>query len=223
LSASEQRSGPDIPATATTINYNFAVATCEVTIEQFRRFNPEATFAEDVDGEKPRSPANKISFQQAIAYCRWLNVQEGLPEDEICYGEHETPSARLPAERERRSGYRLPTEEEWEFICRAGSTTPWFAGITDEQLARFGCYSANSGGRMRRVGWEWPNARGIFDMAGNMSEWVQSQDGENCVLRGGSYNASSRGNRSASRYHPSTDDGFSFTGFRIARTIPDGR
>src|SRR5262249_52548 len=151
--------------------YPFAVSICEVTIEQYRRFRPMADFAEDVGGDKPRSPANQVSYMGATRYCRWLSEQEGLPETQMCYDADEPRTdGRISEERLMRYGYRLPTDAEWELVCRAGSTTPWFCGTNSDHLMRFGWMIINSDA-MRPVGTAWPNGNGVFDMAGNVTEW----------------------------------------------------
>ena len=82
----ESKSNGDDEATATwqTLPYDFAIGVHEVTMEQFRRFRPDANFALDV-ADNPQCPANKVSFNDAIKYCEWLNDQEGIPAEERCY------------------------------------------------------------------------------------------------------------------------------------------
>ena len=82
----ESKSNGDDEATTTwqTLPYDFAISVHEVTMEQFRRFRPDANFALDV-ADNPQCPANKVSFNDAIKYCEWLNDQEGIPAEERCY------------------------------------------------------------------------------------------------------------------------------------------
>ena len=68
-------------------------------------------------------------------------------------------------------GYRLPTEKEWEFACRAGSETKFGYGDREEDLDKFAWYGNNSDGRSHKVGEKLPNAFGLFDMHGNAKEW----------------------------------------------------
>ncbi len=132
----------------------------------------------------------------------------------------------LSAEQLGRTGYRLPTEGRMEFAAAAGSTTPWFSGTSAEQLTRFAWFSVNSGEHLQRVGMLRPNPLGFFDMLGNASEWCHaaSSTGDRegkYVLRGGYYSYPAKYIRSSS-YHAQPNIGYSFTGFRIARTIVPG-
>lgn len=115
-------------------------------------------------------------------------------------------------------GFRLPTEEEWEFACRAGTTTDYNNGRdkirTDE--ARFDSDNTVP------VGSYAPNAWGLYDMHGNVWEWTSSKcDTKSSlrVLRGGSWNFYPRVVRSGSRIGGSTGNRFNSSGFRLARTI----
>jgi formylglycine-generating enzyme required for sulfatase activity len=207
-----------------TMPYSFAVSVHEVTMQQFRRFKPDAQFAREV-GEELDCPANRIDFHSAVSYCRWLSEQEGVPADQMCYDAltDDDPAERdgsLPDERIRRLGFRLLTEPEWEYVCRADSSTPWFCGISEEHLKKFGWFALNGGERVQPVGALLPNSRGLFDTAGNVGEWCHtiSRVQGKYALRGGDYNDPSSMVRSAMRYLQSAT-GYSYTGFRIARTI----
>jgi formylglycine-generating enzyme required for sulfatase activity len=223
ISSFEDKSnGDEATMTRQTLPYDFAISVHEVTMEQFRRFRPDANFALDV-ADDPQCPANKVSFNDAIKYCEWLNDQEGISAEERCYDPDaaiDNALAALPTQKLMRSGYRLPTEVEWEFACRAKSTTTWVCGADSEHLSSFAWFNVNSDRQLHQVGLLRPNPLGLFDVAGNVSEWCHtSADDQKLILRGGMYDEAARLLRSGRRQSQSST-GYSFTGFRIARTLP---
>jgi serine/threonine protein kinase/formylglycine-generating enzyme required for sulfatase activity len=213
--------GGDETLAPKTIPYAFAVSIHEVTLQQMQRYQPDVDFAEDVAGDA-LCPATKVSFDAAVQYCRWLSEQEGIPEDQMCYNAGPTPGvsdAYLPDELLLRTGYRLLTEDEWEYVSRAGSTTSWLCGSSEEHLPAFAWYSVNAGERLHQVGSLLPNSFGLFDVAGNVGEWCHSGAADRRFrLRGGCYNDQARLLRSAQR-NVQSQTGYSYTGFRIARTV----
>ena len=134
--------------------------------------------------------------------------------------------------------YRLPSEAEWEYAARAGSTSKWSFGDSDYQLGDYAWFSANSQGKTQRVAQKRPNAFGLFDMHGNVWEWVQDcwhgdytgapTDGSawttGCsnssrVRRGGSWDGGPAGLRSADRGWDTPDYRSGGIGLRLARTL----
>jgi hypothetical protein len=109
--------------------------------------------------------------------------------------------------------YRLPTEEEWEFACRAGSTTEWGKRRNGEcgPLETMGWYDGNSGWGTHPVALKEPNAWGLYDMHGNVSEWTSET-----VIRGGCWHYGARCCSASDRFAASPDNRRSYLGFRLA-------
>lgn len=141
------------------------------------------------------------------------------------------------------SGFRLPTEAEWEYACRAGSESAFCFGDEEGKLKDFAWYSGNSGAQTRPVGQKKANAWGLYDMHGNVFEWCADwygsyprgpltdptgpPSGQDRVYRGGSWSFDARVCRSAYRNYWRPDSRFNFLGFRVAASSipssPGGR
>lgn len=222
------------------IDHAFAIAAREVTVADFQRFRKEWSPVRNL-ASTPDCPAYGISWYDAAAYCNWLSEKEGVPKAQWCYlpngqGEY-GEGMRVAVDYVRRSGYRLPTEPEWEYACRAGSDTRWAMGDADQLLPRYAWYAANGGASVHPVGSLRPNDWGLFDMHGNVGEWCQEvwnrqpipvpgREGYTSVreidtrpLRPGSWSFGAEHARSAYRllYAPSNKLQF---GFRPARSCP---
>src|SRR5262249_11687868 len=102
---------------------------------------------------------------------------EGIDKDQMCYPpvDQIRPGMVLSADFLRRKGYRLPTEAEWEYACRAGAATARFYGHADALLGRYAWTAANSGYRAAPVGQWLPNALGLFDVFGNAREFCHDR------------------------------------------------
>jgi eukaryotic-like serine/threonine-protein kinase len=223
----------------------FAIATKEVTVEQYQSFAKDFPGHElSIDRYSPdrNGPMNATSWFNAVAYCNWLSRKEGLEE---CYelnaDKKYAEGMTIRADALRRSGYRLPTESEWEYASRAGAETPRYYGASPDLLPAYAWYQKSSADRAWPGGSALPNDLGLFDTLGNVYEWcqggplryrpdragVQINDTNTSepltkdrVLRGGSFINQPSFVRSAIRnwYHPAYNS--IYFGFRPARTYP---
>ena len=192
------------------ITQPFYLSVHEVTQAQYVR----------VMGNNPSSskgdtkPVEMMSWNDAVEFCRKLSEQEGVE-------------------------YRLPTEAEWEYACRAGTTTTYSFRDDDSQLGKYAWYGDNAGGETHVVGQKLPNTWGLYDINGNVDEWCQDwyakYDGDKIdptgpasgvyrVLRGGQFGDPPVVVRSAYRgnHHPNLR--VHLVGCRLARTydlVPD--
>jgi formylglycine-generating enzyme required for sulfatase activity len=196
---------PDEPVHDVRIPRAFAVSTTEVTVAQFRRFldaTPDAQRAYDgfTSGRTRMaeilarfsptddSPAIAVTWYDAAMYCNWLSAREGLPASEWVYPTGPLGNGmRLPADYLQRTGYRLPTEAEWEYAARAGTRTARFFGESPDLLGEYAWFARNpprtkddpvdpnDPQRTAPVGTLRPNDLGLFDVYGNVWEWTQDR------------------------------------------------
>ncbi len=142
---------------------------------------------------KEGQPALAMTHYNAIQFCKWLYARTGF-------------------------FYRLPTEAEWEYACRAGTTTEYSFGNDESKLGDYAWFTKNSDDKTHLVGKKKPNPWGLYDMYGNVAEWTYDQYEENAyssaksnnpvvvpdklyphAIRGGAYNDEAKDSRSASR------------------------
>ena len=163
-----------------------------------------------------QNPVEQVSWNDAQAFCQKLSQITGKT-------------------------YRLPTEAEWEYACRAGTTTRYYFGDDASQLGDYAWYSANSQSKTHPVGQKRPNAWGLYDMSGNVWEWCEDDWHDNYIgaptdgsawlinndnrshlkcLRGGSWFESPNLCRSAYRSGNLPDGVYNFNGFRVACVSP---
>lgn len=200
------------PVHQVTIGQPFYLGKYEVTQAQWRAVmgnNP--SYFSNCD----TCPVEQVSWDDVQDFIERLNAQEGV------------------------TTYRLPSEAEREYAARAGTQTAYSFGDTRERLGQYAWVDGNSGGRTHPVGGKRPNMFGLYDMHGNVSEWVQDcwhgdyrgaptdgsawVTGRNCngrVLRDGGVRSDPSLLRSASRFWTNADFKLRSIGFRIARSLP---
>jgi formylglycine-generating enzyme required for sulfatase activity len=207
--------------------------------------------AGEIQGKRP---VETVNWYDAIVFCNRLSVREGLTpayringstnpadwgavpyycwDDDIVVGE--TASWDAVEIVSGSTGYRLPTEAQWEYACRAGSTTTWHFGNDENLLAQYAWYGecCCEGGRTHQVGLKQPNGWGLHDMHGNVWEWCWDWwgtfpdpgnlnnptgpiDGVDRVLRGGGWYNSAWRTQSSFRIYDWPSYGGSSLGFRL--------
>ena len=230
-----------------TLTRPFYLCDREVTVEQFEQFLNDADYpvSEKPQDRTERSghlrptkdcPVAEVNWFDAVLYCNWLSQREGLTP---CYSrtaEAETAEAweLVP----NANGYRLPSEAEWEYACRAGTITDYCSGNDVSLVEEYGWWAGNANERSWPVASKLPNGWGLFDVHGNAWEWCQdwygpypvqasikdplgAAKGSGRVLRGGSFFTAAAFLRSALRNIDLPDFRFNDSyGFRPARTYP---
>ena len=219
------------------VYHEFWVSDREVTRGQFEQFNSDATYnaadkptdwggVDEGVSPSPGHPVQQVSWYDAVLYCNWLSWREQLTP---CYARTERKDEKGDDEAEPNewqrvpgaNGYRLPDEKEWEFVCRAGTSTPFSSG-DDESLLTNYCqmYPAR---QTSICGAKLPNAWGIHDLHGNLIEWCSDKhdsETDRIVIRGGSFDARTSTVRSDYRNSEQPDRRHALYGFRICRTLP---
>ena len=195
------------------ITQPFYLGVYEVTQGEYERVMGEnpSKFKGD-----PQRPVETVSWEKAVEFCRRLSEMEGKT-------------------------YQLPTEAQWEYACRAGSTTKWCCGDSKSQLGDYAWYNRNSGSTTNPVGKKKSNAWGLYDMHGNVFEWCADWDdsdyyqdspstdptgpssGSDRVCRGGCLLGGTGQCRSALRYgYTPRSESFS-QGFRVSLVLKQAK
>lgn len=175
-----------------------------ITFDEYDCFCQEAGRSKPSDAGwgRGRRPVINVSWHDAVAYCQWLSE----------YTERE---------------YRLPSEMEWEYACRAGSTGKYCFGDDESLLGEYAWYQVNSLGTVgfnvqcllsqsKLVGQKHPNAWGLYDMHGNVCEWCN----ESSITRGGTYALAANNCCITSRFNHVPNQYYRDVGFRICSTVP---
>ena len=217
MGATPEQVGADADETPREVKITqaFHLGVHEVTQEQYERVmghNPGYFREQVIQSESSaRNPVENVTWEDAVEFCRRLS--------------------ELPEEKRAGRGYRLPTEAEWEYACRAGSTSAYSYGDSTEPLADHGWFAGNAEDRSQPVGTRKPNAWGLYDMHGNVWEWcadwyapynaadVDSPRGPDQgtlrVLRGGGWYDEATECRAADRRWSDPTVGSDCDGFRV--------
>jgi formylglycine-generating enzyme required for sulfatase activity len=219
----------------------FYMGKYEVTQAQYQEvmgINPSDFISDPAAGDiQRRRPVEMVTWYDAVEFCNKLSKREGRTPVYTISGRTPATGSIIIAEvtaNWNANGYRLPTDAEWEYACRAGTTTAYNTGNTISNNT--GWYNANSGGKTHEVGKKPPNAWGLYDMHGNVFEWCWNMfetytsnaktnptgsegtaPGLHRVIRGGFWGTDEDFMRSANRVRYTPGDGRSITGFRIVR------
>ena len=157
-----------------------------------RRYQLSAELPQQVQPRSRRTVDRVPTGTRRPHYCNWLSEQEGLPKDQWCYLPNEAGAyaegMSIPADVLERTGYRLPTEAEWEYACRAGTVTSRYYGHSIDLLDAYARYQANSKEHAWTCGSLLPNDLGLFDMLGNVFEWCQDSMNASKPGKKGIYN-----------------------------------
>lgn len=218
----------ELPVHLVKIRQRFALSETEVTQGQYQAVVGEnPSHFKDQPGWEQR-PVERVSWLDAVKYCNKLSENEGLAP---CY---QVQGATVIWEGLGCSGYRLPTEAEWEYAARAEAVTEYAGG---EQIDEVAWYDRNAGNQTQPVGIKKANAWRLKDMSGNVWEWVWDfytenykgagrrdpvgpENGSRRVVRGGAWNYDAEYARVADRFGNEPGDRDINVGFRLARSYP---
>lgn len=224
----EMAYGNEKPQHAVTVS-GFRIAVTPVTVGLYN----EVMQKEPVAEEEARLPVADVTWYDAVEFCNRLSAREGY---RPCYRQR---FKRWVCDW-RADGYRLPTEAEWEYACRAGTTTRYAFGDDPGQLDDYAWFTENSANRTHEVAQKRPNGWGLYDMHGNVWEWCWDwyapydaqpainphgpkkppSSGQRRVVRDGSFATSPVNLRSADRVYDLPERRSRFFGFRCVRVPP---
>jgi len=224
-------SSDQFPVHTVTLTRDFYIGKYEVTQGEYVSVvgsNPSYFTGDDL------LPVESLTWYDMVRYANAISTSEGYApcydnDGNVIYGLGNPYACE---------GYRLPMEAEWEYAARAGTTTNYSFGNDDNELDNYGWYQNNSESRTHPVGEKLPNPWGLYDVHGNIWEWVYDRysrayydnsissdprgpwTGSNRVSRGGSwYNDNPHDMRSSTRGYDKPASGYANFGFRLARTV----
>jgi formylglycine-generating enzyme required for sulfatase activity len=217
----------------------FLMAATEVTQGLYREVTGETPSYYQIFQIADTLPVERVTWHEAVRFCNALSERDGLPPAYVVEGGDVGWLAGSP-------GYRLPTEAEWEYACRAGTAGPFATGVClgddaanyDGSRPYAGCERGLNRGQPLPVASFPPNAFGLYDLHGNVNEWcwdrygpyppgavrdpIGPRSGAAAVVRGGGWQASAWGCRCSARFPTRPDYRADFIGFRVVRNLgPD--
>ncbi|WP_259462606.1 SUMF1/EgtB/PvdO family nonheme iron enzyme [Mesotoga sp. BH458_6_3_2_1] len=219
---------------------SFLIGRFQVTFEEYDLFCDETrrTRPKDEGWGRVQRPAINVSWWDAIAYCNWLSEEEGFAKAYDSKGNLLDKNGDITTVPSRVEGYRLPTEAEWEYTARGGSKSKGYKYAGSDNVNDVAWYDSNSEGKTQEVGKKEPNELGIYDMSGNVWEWCTdwfgkypdtsqtnpySNDGLVRAIRGGSWYNGKTILRVALRKSSDINSLYTYLGFRICRTLFEGK
>jgi formylglycine-generating enzyme required for sulfatase activity len=217
---SEKEREPDEVQHEVTLSKDFYLGVTEITQAQYQKVmgeNPSYFQGDEIQGESSNHPVEQVSWEDAVEFCKKLSA--------------------LPEERKAGRVYRLPSEAEWEYACRAESKSAYSFGDERDSLDDYAWHYKNGDVKSHPVGQKKPNAWGLYDMHGNVwefcSDWYGEypkgaisdsdgpREGSGRVVRGGSWGGGTASCRSANRGGSDPSDRGGHGGFRVALSFPE--